>query len=145
MIRAVIDTNVVVSAMLSEEGPPGIILGLATRGLIMPVINRGILAEYRRVLRRPRFGFLPSQTTLLLDTIEGIGLETQDGAWPESLPDPDDDKFLVAAAAGDAALITGNLRDFPESKRRHVRALSPRQFLDTHANEIVTFPRSSPG
>jgi hypothetical protein len=60
-----------------KEGPPAIVLTLSLRGLIMPIFNRSILAEYGRVLRRPRFGFASARTTLLLDTIEGIGLETQ--------------------------------------------------------------------
>lgn len=106
----------------------------------MPIFNRDMLAEYHRVLRRPRFGFASAQTTLLLDTIEGIGLETQDGSWPETLPDPDDGKFLVAAVAGEAVLITGNLRHFPQGKRRHVPVMSPRQFIDAYADEILNFP-----
>ncbi len=140
MIRAVIDTNVLVSAMLSGNGPPGTILGLALRGLVMPVFNAPILAEYDRVWHRPRFGFAIAEIRLIIDTIEGIGLETQDGAWPEAIPDRDDEKFLVAAAAGDALLITGNLRDFPAPARRHVTVMSPRQFLDTHADQILPFP-----
>lgn len=123
--------------MLSGDGPPGAILGLAFRGLVMPVFNRPILAEYDGVLRRPRFGFVPSEIRLIVDTLEGIGLETQEGAWPEPLTDRDDEKFLVAAAAGDAALVTGNLRDFPASARRHVTVLSPRQFLDLHAERLL--------
>jgi putative PIN family toxin of toxin-antitoxin system len=144
LIRAVVDTNVLVSAMISKEGPPAIVLTLSLRGLIMPIFNRSILAEYGRVLRRPRFGFASARTTLLLDTIEGIGLETQDGSWPETLPDPDDGKFLVAAVAGDAVLITGNLRDFPEDRRRRVPVMSPRQFIDTYADEILNFPGGPP-
>jgi putative PIN family toxin of toxin-antitoxin system len=140
LIRAVIDTNVLVSGMLSGDGPPGAILGLTLRGLIMPVFNGQILAEYDRVLHRPRFGFVIPEIRSIIDTIEGIGLETQEGAWPEALPDRDDEKFLVAAAAGDAVLITGNLRDFPAPARRHVAVLSPRQFLDSHADRILPFP-----
>lgn len=142
MIRAVIDTNVLVSGMLSGDGPPGAILGLALRGLVMPVFNGPILAEYDRVLHRPRFGFAASDVRSIVEAIEGIGLETQEGAWPEPLPDRDDEKFLVAAAAGDAVLITGNLRDFPAPARRHVAVLSPRQFLDNHADRLL--PRPEP-
>lgn len=137
MIRAVIDTNVLVSALLSEDGPPAAVLGLTLRGLVMPVFNRPILVEYGRVLRRPRFGFPIPEIRLIVDTLEGIGLETQDGAWPEPLPDRDDEKFLVAALAGEAVLIAGNLRDFPSSTRRRVAVLSPREFLDVHATQLL--------
>ncbi len=126
--------------MLSGDGPPGAILGLTLRGVIMPVFNGQILAEYDRVLRRPRFGFEAAEVRSILEAIEGIGLETQEGAWPDSLPDRDDEKFLVAAAAGNAVLVTGNLKDFPATARHHVAVLSPRQFLDTHAGRLLLFP-----
>lgn len=144
MIRAVIDANVLVSGMLSGDGPPGAILGLALRGLVMPVFNGPILAEYDRVPHRPRFGFAASDIRSIVEAIERIGLETQEGAWPEALPDRDDEKFLVAAAAGDAVLITGSVRDFPAPARRHVAVLSPRQFLDSHADRILPFPERPP-
>lgn len=140
MIRAVIDTNVLVSGMLSGGGPPGAILGLTLRGMVMPVFNGQILAEYDRVLHRPRFGFAIPEIRSIVDTIEGIGLETQEGAWPETLPDRDDAKFLVAAAAGNAVLITGNLRDFPAASRRQVAVMSPREFLDAHAGRLLPLP-----
>jgi hypothetical protein len=108
----------------------------------MPVFNRAVLVEYERVLRRPRFGFVDSEVAMALDMIEGIGLETQEGSWPEPLPDTDDGKVLVAAAAADAALITGNLRDFPTVARHRVRVMSPRQFVDAYADEILSFPKS---
>ncbi len=144
MIRAVIDTNVLVSGMLSGDGPPGAVLGLALRGLVMPVFNGPTLAEYDRMLHLPRFGFAASDIRSIVEAIENIGLGTQEGAWPEALPDRDDEKFLVAATAGDAVLITGNLRDFPASARRHVVVLSPRQFLDSHADRILPFPEPPP-
>lgn len=140
MIRAVIDTNVIVSGMLSGDGPPGAILGLILRGPIMPVFNGQILVEYERVLHRPRFDFGISEIRTILDTIEGVGLETQDGAWPDPLPDRDDEKFLVAAAAGDAVLVTGNVRDYPAACCRHIAVTSPRRFLDLHADRILLFP-----
>lgn len=141
MILAVIDTNVLVSALLSAEGPPGIVLSLAFRGLILPVFNRAILVEYERVLRRPRFGFKEFEVSAALRKIEEIGLETQDGFWPDALPDRDDGKFLVAADAADATLVTGNLRDFPTSSRQQVRVMTPRQFVDAHASQILNFPK----
>lgn len=144
MISAVIDTNVIVSAMLHRTGTPGMIVELALRGVIQPVFNRAILIEYGQVLRRPRFDFVEAEVRLMVETIEGIGLETQEGVWPEAVPDEEDGKFLVAAAAGDAVLITGNLRDHPSSARRHVRVLSPREFMDRYANQILPFPTRPP-
>ena len=53
---AVIDTNVLVSAMLKWDSVPGNILELAFDGLIIPVLNDDIIKEYREVLSRPKFG-----------------------------------------------------------------------------------------
>ncbi|MGH8430115.1 MAG: PIN domain-containing protein, partial [Solimonas sp.] len=75
MISAVIDTNVLVSAMLQRTGPPGVVVELALRGVIQPVFNRAILIEYDRVLRRPKFDIVETEIRLMIDTIEGIGLE----------------------------------------------------------------------
>lgn len=52
---AVIDTNVIVSAMLKWDSIPGSILELALDGPITPVLNHEILEEYRQVLLRPKF------------------------------------------------------------------------------------------
>lgn len=120
-----------------------VVLELAFRGRIRPVFNQAILDEYRRVLRRPRFRLESSEVAAMVDALEGIGLETQEGNWPDPIPDSDDGKFLVAAAASEATLVTGNLRDFPASARRGVRVFSPREFIDRYAGQILPFPRST--
>ena len=55
---AVIDTNVIVSAMLKWDSIPGSILELALDGPITPVLNHEILDEYRQVLLRPKAGMI---------------------------------------------------------------------------------------
>ena len=62
---AVIDTNVLVSAMLKHHSVPGSIIDLAFDGPIIPVLNDAIEKEYREVLSRPKF-HLPSD---LIDDI----------------------------------------------------------------------------
>ena len=52
-MRIVIDTNVLVSAMLKWDSVPGNVMALAFDGPIVPVLNREILHEYRTVLSRP--------------------------------------------------------------------------------------------
>ncbi len=60
MIRVVIDTNVVVSANLSDEGLPASVLDLAANKKILMVVSEPILAEYAEVLRRPRLKLDPA-------------------------------------------------------------------------------------
>ena len=50
---AVLDTNVIVSAMLRWRSVPGSLLELVFDGVIVPVLNEEIVAEYRNVLARP--------------------------------------------------------------------------------------------
>jgi len=54
---AVLDTNVLVSAMLRLGSVPGQVAAEAMNGDIIPVLNDEILEEYEDVLRRPKFGF----------------------------------------------------------------------------------------
>ena len=54
---AVIDTNVVVSAMLNPDSVPGTVLKCAFSGIIVPFINQEILDEYIEVISREQFGF----------------------------------------------------------------------------------------
>lgn len=51
----VIDTNVLVSAMLKWTSVPGTILEFAFSGIIVPILNDEIVAEYREVLMRDKF------------------------------------------------------------------------------------------
>lgn len=57
MIRSVIDTNVLVSAMISSAGNEALLLMAINQGLITPYFSAEILKEYSDVLHRPRFGF----------------------------------------------------------------------------------------
>lgn len=52
---AVIDTNVLVSAMLKWNSVPGNVLELTFSGTIIPLLNERIVKEYREVLGRPKF------------------------------------------------------------------------------------------
>jgi putative PIN family toxin of toxin-antitoxin system len=69
MIRVVIDTNVVVSAALSDEGNPAGVLDLAMTSHIAMLVSAEILAEYEGVLRRPRFKLLETRVRKMLGRI----------------------------------------------------------------------------
>jgi hypothetical protein len=130
-MRIVLDTNVLVSALLSGAGPPAWILEAVLTGDLELALDSAIREEYEAVLRRPEFGFSAGRVDDLLGTIDHLALSV--AATPllsERLPDPDDEPFLAVAAATDSALVTGNLRHFPARSRLGVRVLSPRELLD---------------
>ena len=130
-MRIVLDTNVVVSGLLSPYGPPATILRLVAVGDLRLCFDGRILAEYRQVLGRERFGFDPDDIEDLLEQVESDGELVAAGPLTASLPDPDDEPFLEVAAASDAdALVTGNLRHYPEDRRAGVTVVTPAGLLD---------------
>lgn len=130
MLRAVLDTNVVVSGILSEHGPPGWIVDLVATGELAAVYDARILAEYRDVLTCSRLNLNPARVQVLLNLIQDSGIPVTPMPWQVPLPDPDDEPFLACTKMAVAPLVTGNLRHYPKQLRFEVEVLSPRQFLD---------------
>jgi putative PIN family toxin of toxin-antitoxin system len=131
-VRVVVDSNVLVSAMLSPHAPPAQVVRLVLQGDLGLLHDHRILAEYREVLSRPRFDFDPEDVHSVLAGIEWNGETVFASPLPVELPDPDDLPFLeVADAASADGLITGNPRHYrPVSGRHGVRIWSPRELTD---------------
>ncbi len=113
---AVIDTNVVVSALLSKniQSPTVVLLNLIVDGKIIPVYNEEILDEYRDVHIRKKFQFDAEKIEAALNAIRaGVCVERTVSDW--HFPDEDDAVFYeVAMSVEDAYLVTGNIRHFPK-------------------------------
>jgi putative PIN family toxin of toxin-antitoxin system len=115
-MRLVVDTNVVVSALLKPPSVPG--RALAAIGSTSAVIlyDARIEAEYRDVLRRPKFraigpGLVDAFLAQLVARGERLGVVP---AWGGPMTDDDDRIFVEVALAGSAhAIVTGNIRDYP--------------------------------
>jgi putative PIN family toxin of toxin-antitoxin system len=107
--RAVLDTNILVSGILGGAGLP--VLKQWRKGNLILVMSHEIYAEYRAVLRRPRFGLPGRLVDELLDFIR----EQADWVEPEIqvsiVRDPSDDKFIEAAICGHANAIISADRD----------------------------------
>ena len=71
-IYAVIDTNVVVSALLRWDSVPGAVLEQALAGSIIPILSNEILAEYEEVLRRKKFPFKEQDIIILIDFVKEL-------------------------------------------------------------------------
>jgi len=128
----VLDTNVVVSALLKADGPPARLLAAVLGGGLRIAFDARILTEYRDVLLRPKFGFNPTHVDLVLEALERDGIAVAAPTWEYSLPDPDDRKFLEVASALEppGVVITGNIRHFPAEFRGNVLVEAPRGFLE---------------
>ena len=120
----VIDTNVLVSAVLTPGGTCDRIIRASIDGRIRLAWNAPMLAEYRAVLLRPKFGLSSSTVAALLATFGPVDQVPLRRA--PALPDPDDEVFLAAAlTTADKMLVTGNRAHFPAATCRPVRVLSP--------------------
>lgn len=126
------DTNVVVSGLLSPHGPPGRTVDGLVDGRLTPLYDDRIYDEYRRVLRRDRFSFSSGDVSALLEQVQAVGEHVTPEPWAGELSDPDDRPFLEVAITGRArALVTGNRRDFdPKNGTHSVTVLSPRELVE---------------
>lgn len=117
-VFAVIDTNVIVSALISTkpDSYPLMVLSNVYQGPIVPVYNDEILAEYRDVLYRDKFHLKSEDIELALKTITETGLNlARTQVQDEDFPDPKDVVFYeVKMSKDDAYLVTGNTKHFPK-------------------------------
>ena len=137
MIRAVIDTNVVVSGLISPAGNEALILLAVHQGLVHPCFCAEILDEYAAVLARPKFAFPPDEIAAVLDLFRSQGELFEPDVSAVASVDPGDTKFLQCAVAALADyIVTGNKRHFPESSYGVTRIVSAGELLDQITREI---------
>jgi putative PIN family toxin of toxin-antitoxin system len=130
-VRIVLDTNVVVSALLSPFGPPARILGLVMAGAVCCCVDARILAEYDDVMRRPRLSIDPAKADDVLEELRRSGLSVASVPLPRPLPDEDDDQFVEVGLAGGArCLVTGNGAHFPEDRCLGLPVLTPAECVE---------------
>ena len=129
---AVIDTNVLVSALLSshEDAATVQVLKYLFTGNMIPVYSDKILAEYNEVLRRKKFHFSEPLIIGLIDTIIKFGVNITPTPSSEIIPDMKDLPFyevvMEMRTSEDAYLVTGNMKHFPEKPY----IVTARHFLD---------------
>lgn len=126
----VLDTNIIVSALITPFGNAARILDMVISGNINLLYDDRILSGYREVLLREKFGFKENDVDTLLEYIETEGHRITSAVTDEPLPDNDDVPFLEVALSGRAdALVTGNKRHFKVKSARGLKILSPGEFL----------------
>jgi putative PIN family toxin of toxin-antitoxin system len=134
MIRVVLDTNILISALLQARGLPARTFLLALAGTTAQLCVSGdIYAEYEEVIRRPKFNRGEAIVEQALRAIRQNGFWIRPTEKVRACSDPDDDIFLECAQAARAHyLVTGNVRDFP-AKWADTQIVTARQFLDAVA------------
>ena len=131
MIKAVIDTNVLVSAFWTPNrlSPTVRIVDAITKDLFTPLYSSQIIAEYCEVLSRSKFKFSKDEVHNLIDHIVAHGELLKPSESAAYFPDPDDKVFFctaLSAAAYDPLLVTGNQKHYPPVDF----VVSPSEFCD---------------
>jgi putative PIN family toxin of toxin-antitoxin system len=117
MIKAVIDTNVIVSAYITKnlEAATSKVWEAVLQCKLTPIFNDEILSEYSEVLHREKFGIPKHLIKWALDTIVTNGVRGERVLSDEFFPDQKDVVFYeVAMSKEDAYLVTGNTKHFPK-------------------------------
>ena len=128
MIYAVIDTNVLISALLTRNQQSATVITFKNvlNGYVTPLYNDEILEEYSDVLNRPKFNFNKNDISFILDYFSTFGLNIERTPFAELMVDEKYRVFYeVALSKDDSFLVTGNIKHFPSDPK----VVTPAEFL----------------
>jgi len=135
-MKTVLDTNVLVSGLLTPFGPSGEIVRMVFSGELILCIDSRIISEYQDVLNRPKFMFNKESIGILIDFIKQYAQFISSSPLKSRLPDTDDEPFLEVAIAGKArSLVTGNTAHYPVALREGVDIHSPSKFVEFYRKQ----------
>ena len=135
MILAVLDANVIVSAILAPTGPPGEVLDAWRTERFSLVTAPAILNEIERVLKYPkiaaRHGLPADRIRALVTELAYFSLVTPGRLRLDAIrDDPDDNRYLEAAVEAEAGyIVSGDRLLLALTSYEGVEILTPRQFL----------------
>jgi putative PIN family toxin of toxin-antitoxin system len=130
-LRAVVDTNVVISGLFLGGWPYRVLEGWRD-GRVEIVVSGAILEEYWSVARRLSEEFPGVNAEPFLEMLLGLAEVVDTPAPPAPVcPDPDDDKFLACALASGAKVVVSGDRGLQGvSGYRGIKVVSPRRFVE---------------
>lgn len=143
MIKIVLDTNVFVSALLTPNGKPELIIRLVFAGQAELYLTEAIFEEYAEVLARKKFKdkIAPARLKEAKAQLRKISkwIEPQKAVHVLT-DDPDDNIFLECALECKADfLITGNTKHFPFSSFHETKIVSPDEFIQAISKKIFGY------
>ena len=136
-LRLVIDTNVVVSAVLKPDGLQRTVFLLATTKPARWYVSDAIMEEYSIVLARPELKIRKNLRLQFIQLIKNHTYSVTPSQLPQLTTDPDDNIFLECADAARADyLVTGNQRHFPRFWKK-TKIIHSREFMDIVAPHLT--------
>lgn len=133
-MRAVVDTNIVVSALHHPAGTPSAAVKSGLRGAFVWITSTELLTELTRVLARPRVrALLPHDDEVLarfVGDIRELAIIVEPAQRLDVSRDADDNRVLEAAVAGSAGYIVTGDRDLLElGSHAGIRIVTPADFV----------------
>jgi putative PIN family toxin of toxin-antitoxin system len=132
MVKAVIDTNVLVAGLRSRMGASNQVIAAAARSHFISLLSVPLFCEYLDVLTRPGMVPMPAKRVeeFCFSLVAVSHLQEIYFLWRPLLPDPKDDMVLELAVAGCAShIVTFNSGDFRPAAAFGIQAISPASFL----------------
>jgi putative PIN family toxin of toxin-antitoxin system len=134
MQKVIIDTNVIISALIQHSYPYFIIHDFLLEGRIDLCISKELFSEYLDVLSRPKFkkyqDFI-SKAESVLAQIEDKAKIFEPNTKIDVISDKDDNKLLELAVESEADfIITGNTNDFTINEFQGTRIVSPKEYWE---------------
>lgn len=135
MQKLILDTNVIVSALISNSIPTMILYHLVLPKKVETCLSDEILSEYVEVMNREKFSRFPNfkkNGDVVLNKLQEISKFYNTNRKVEVLTDTSDNKFLELAAVSSADfLITGNTQDFHITEFEYTKILTPREYWNS--------------
>ena len=139
MQKIILDTNVIVSALISNSIPTKILYELVLTKEVETCLSDEIFTEYVEVLGRDKFSKFANFKTkadIVLNKLRENSIFHKTNRKIEILTDVTDNKFLELAAVSSADyLITGNTLDFTLTEFEYTRILTPREYWEIVSKE----------
>ncbi len=126
----VIDTNVLVSGLLTPHSSTGEVVDMIFSGQIQPVFDDRIILEYQIVLKRKKFSFSSKLIEDFLNSLKNLGRPIIPSHTEVKLQDEKDRCFYECALATESKiLVTGNKKHFPREICSNIQVVSPKELL----------------
>ena len=135
MKRIVLDTNILIAALMSRHGASFKLLSLIGQEFFETVVSVPLVLEYEDVAKRLSGDKIALSSDMIDDVIDYMCSVSVHQSiyylWRPLLKDPKDDLVLEVAMNAQAdAIITFNIRDFAEASQHDVEIITPKTFLE---------------
>ncbi|MBM4135464.1 MAG: putative toxin-antitoxin system toxin component, PIN family [Nitrospira sp.] len=130
--KVVLDTNILVSALLFKGDLAGIV-DLWKRGRIIPVLSKETFAEFKAVLEYPKFSLTRQEMQLIIEeeVLPYFEIVEIIDKTKSICRDPDDDKFIACAVSASADFVVTGDKDLLDlGKYKSVRIINASMLLN---------------